>query len=95
MVSDIKLVLFTHIGKSAFADRVDSKGFPKKNIAFVLFILDNPHDSVSVPAYFALLIFPGKLRQPMGYGSCSIPLKVQIINHSHRIRPRLIAFTIF
>ena len=83
MFSDIKLVLLTHIGKSAFADRVSSKGFPKKNITLVLFILNNSHHSVSVPAYLALLIFPAKLRQPMSYGSCSIPLKVQIINHSH------------
>lgn len=55
MVSDIKLVLFTHISKSAFADRVSSKGFPKKNIALVLFTLDNPHHSVSVPAYLTFL----------------------------------------
>ena len=40
---------------------------------------------MSVPDYFALFISPAKLRQPMSYGSCSIPLKIQIINHSHRL----------
>ena len=33
---------------------------------------------MSVPDYFALFISPAKLRQPMSYGSCSIPLKIQI-----------------
>ena len=45
---------------------------------------------MSVPDYFALFISPAKLRQPMSYGSCSIPLKIQIINHSHRFRLILI-----
>ena len=86
MISEIILVFFSHICKPAFGNWIGSKCLSQKNIPFVLFILNHPHNTMRMPAYFSFFILNSKFHQPFCNRSRSITLQIHIINHTDNLR---------